>query len=168
MDEVLRGWRLYLPDDRSVLVPLDTCLYDDASWLRGRVHAHLLRVVHPRIGLETCESFGIPRISAVVREALEVDFVPVSAADFMPACETSSLVGDTALLAATLTSKEFAHALACLLLTQQQRETTSGGAASFLARLLPAGGGAGGGSGGSALLSEDMASAHVLCPLLGS
>lgn len=159
VDEVLRGWRLYLPDDRSVLVPLDTCLYDDASWLRGRVHAHLLRVVHPRIGLETCESFGIPRISAVVREALEKDFVPVSAADFMPASEASSLVGDTALLAATLTSKEFAHALACLLLTQQQRETTNGGAASFLARLLPAGGGAGGGSGGSALLLEDMASA---------
>lgn len=157
MDEVLRGWRLYLPDDRSVLVPLDTCLYDDASWLRGRVHAHFLRVVHPRIGLETCESFGIPRISAVVREALEEDFVPVSAADFMPASEASSSVGDTALLAGTLTSPEFAHALACLLLTQQQREATGGGTASFWARLLPAGGGRGGGV--NSMLVDDMGSA---------
>ena len=49
---------------------------DDASWLRGRVHAHLLRAVHPRISLETCEAFGVPRISQVVREVLAEDFVP--------------------------------------------------------------------------------------------
>lgn len=107
---MLRGWQLYAPDDRAVLVPLETCLYDDASWLRGRVHAHLLRAVHPRIVLEACRAFGIPRISQVVRETLAPDFVPepVSALERQPAH------GDPALLTATLTSAEFAHALACL------------------------------------------------------
>jgi hypothetical protein len=41
------------------------CCADDASWLRGRVHAHLLRVVHPRITVQTCEAYGIRRISQV-------------------------------------------------------------------------------------------------------
>ena len=100
-----------------MLVPLETCLYDDASWLRGRVHAHLLRAVHPRIGLDACRAFGIPRISQVVRETLAPDFVPepVSALERRPAH------GDPALLAATLTSAEFAHALACLF---AQRDAT--------------------------------------------
>jgi hypothetical protein len=40
------------------------------------VLAHRLRVVHPRITLETCEHYGILRISAVVRELLQKDFVP--------------------------------------------------------------------------------------------
>ncbi len=143
--ELLRGWQLFAPDDRAVLVPLDTCLYDDASWLRGRVHAHLLRVVHPRIGLEACRAFGIPRISQVVREALALDFVPepVSALERLPAH------GDPALLASTLTSHEFAHALACLF---AQRDATWG----HMSRQLELGsvhtsagaGGDGGGDGG--------------------
>jgi len=52
------------------------CLADDASWLRGRVHAHLLRVIHPRISLEVCEQYGILRISQVVTEMLDRDVQP--------------------------------------------------------------------------------------------
>lgn len=35
-----------------------------------------LRVVHPRVSLETCECYGIRRISQVVREVLDKDFTP--------------------------------------------------------------------------------------------
>lgn len=73
--------------------------------------------MHPRIGLEACRAFGIPRISQVVRECLAPDFAP----EPVSALERRAAHGDPAPLAATLTSTEFAHALACLF---AQRDTT--------------------------------------------
>ena len=126
---LLHSLNLSLPDDRSVLVALDMVLSDDASWLRGRVHAHRLRVVHPRLSQELCQLFGVSRISEVVHEELEADFVPETVSTF------STATGDPALLSATLTSHEFAHALACLLLTQQQRGVASRGTFLLSSRL---------------------------------
>lgn len=40
---------LYVVDDRSVLVSKGLTLYNDATWLRGRVDSARMRAVHPKV-----------------------------------------------------------------------------------------------------------------------
>ncbi|CAN0226515.1 unnamed protein product [Phaeothamnion confervicola] len=56
------GGELFVPDDRSMLVAREECLFNDAPWLRGRVDPHQFRAVHPKMPLATCRLLGIAAV----------------------------------------------------------------------------------------------------------
>ena len=65
---------LFVPDDRSCLVPASQCLLMDDTWTASRVDMRKvnLKYVHPALGRDACKKLGIPSLSsrAVVREEL--------------------------------------------------------------------------------------------------
>jgi hypothetical protein len=42
---------IYVPDTRSVLMPLQVTLFNDAPWLEGRVDPARMRIVHPKVSV---------------------------------------------------------------------------------------------------------------------
>jgi len=100
------GIDLYLPDDMSVLLAQKFCLYNDAPWLRGRVDPRKLRMVHPKISLETCGVIGIMSVSEVVREILEEGFEPET---FFAQDQTQQMISQT------IVSSEFAAGMVILI-----------------------------------------------------
>ena len=97
---------LVIPDDQSKLAPLGDCLFNDASWLRGRVETSNLRMTHPSLSLAMCRSLGVSKASEIVREVLEPGFAPEP-------CLTSD--GSEHALTQTLRSPEFAMGVACII-----------------------------------------------------
>ena len=45
---------IYVPDTRSVLMPLQVTLFNDAPWLEGRVDPARMRIVHPKVSAVNC------------------------------------------------------------------------------------------------------------------
>ncbi|CAM9878490.1 unnamed protein product, partial [Choristocarpus tenellus] len=56
---------IFVPDDRSELVPLGLCLHNDSPWLAGRVDPSRLRALHPMVAVSDCRRLGIPSVSEV-------------------------------------------------------------------------------------------------------
>lgn len=54
---------IYVPDERSELVPWSLCLHNDSPSLAGRVDPSRLRCLHPRVSLEDCHRLRIPSVS---------------------------------------------------------------------------------------------------------
>ena len=59
-----------VPDQRSVLVPSSSVLYNDAPWLASRLDATIVSVAHPRLGRRTCTAVGVRPLTQVVVEEL--------------------------------------------------------------------------------------------------
>lgn len=56
---------IYVPDEKSELVPWGLCLHNDSPSLAGRVDPSRLRFLHPRVSLEDCRRLRIPSVSQV-------------------------------------------------------------------------------------------------------
>ncbi|CAN0040346.1 unnamed protein product, partial [Sphacelaria rigidula] len=56
---------IYVPDERSELVPWGLCLYNDSPSLAGRVDPSRLRSLHPKVSLADCRRLRIPSVSQV-------------------------------------------------------------------------------------------------------
>lgn len=67
---------IFLPDDRSALLPLKRLLRNDAPWILQKVKSNALHFVHPRVSEELCNQLKVPRISTSVTEHLEEGFKP--------------------------------------------------------------------------------------------
>lgn len=57
---------IYVPDEKSELVPWGLCLHNDSPSLAGRVDPSRLRCLHPRVSLEDCRRLRIPSVSQVI------------------------------------------------------------------------------------------------------
>lgn len=56
---------IYVPDERSELVPWGLCLHNDSPSLAGRIDPSKLRCLHPRVSKEDCRRLRIPSVSQV-------------------------------------------------------------------------------------------------------
>jgi len=69
---------LYLPDDRSIMVPAPSLLFNDAPWLLagGRVKPSTLRCAHAALTRPACDQLGVSAMSEQVIEQIADGFVP--------------------------------------------------------------------------------------------
>ena len=56
---------IYVPDERSELVPWGLCLHNDSPSLAGRIDPSKIRCLHPRVSMEDCRRLRIPSVSQV-------------------------------------------------------------------------------------------------------